>query len=109
MNIKGVTVDTALGEDISLDLEITPELKIEGEAREIIRAVQEGRKKALLNVEDRIELGYVGKEKVFEKFENEIAKEILATSVQLGELDGALYSETVKFDSEEFTFYLKQA
>ncbi|MEI8096821.1 MAG: class I tRNA ligase family protein, partial [Candidatus Moraniibacteriota bacterium] len=76
LNIKNIVIDVNQTEDITINTEITEELKLEGEAREIIRAIQEGRKKALFNVEDRIELGYVGKEKVFEKFENEIAKEI---------------------------------
>lgn len=99
----------SLGEAaIGLDLEITPELKLEGEAREVIRAIQEGRKKAGFNVEDRITLGYVGKEKVFEAFQELIAKEVLATEVQEGELAHAEYTETAELDGESFTFALKR-
>ncbi len=92
-----------------LDLEIIPELKLEGEAREIIRAIQEGRKKAGFNVEDRIVLGSVGKENVFKTFEHEIAKEVLATEVESGELTDAEYRETVTLDGEAFSFSLKRA
>ncbi|MFZ2187061.1 MAG: isoleucine--tRNA ligase [Candidatus Moraniibacteriota bacterium] len=95
--------------NITLNTEITPELKLEGEAREIIRAIQEGRKKAAFNVEDRILLGYQGKEKVFEKFEKEIAKEVLATTVQPGELADAEFSETVEIEGGSLHFSLKRA
>jgi len=91
-----------------LDLTITPELKLEGQAREIIRAVQEGRKKAKFNVEDRIVLGYVGKDDVFAKFENEIAKEVLATKTENGTISDAEYTETVSIEGEIFTFSLKR-
>ncbi len=87
---------------------ITPELKLEGEAREVIRAIQEGRKKAGFNVEDRIVLGYTGKEIVFETFQDMIAKEVLATEVTKGSLENAEYSETAKLDGEEFIFSLKR-
>ena len=49
------------------------------------------REKAGFNVEDRITLGYAGKEKVFEKFGDEIAKKVLATSVTAGDLADAEY------------------
>ena len=93
--------------EMAINFEITPELKLEGEAREVIRAIQEGRKKAGFNVEDRITLGYSGKEKVFEQFGDMIAKEVLATEVQKGELDGTEYKESAELDGETFLFSLK--
>ena len=42
---------------VALDLEITEELQAEGFARELVRAVQDERKEAGLDVSDRIELG----------------------------------------------------
>ena len=41
---------------VALDLDLTPELKAEGAAREVVRATQELRKASGLEVEDRIEL-----------------------------------------------------
>ncbi len=52
LNVKEVKE----GGDLNLDLEITPELKREGLVREIIRFVQNARKQAGLNVDDRINL-----------------------------------------------------
>ena len=52
LNVKQV----AEGNELSLDLNLTPELKREGLMREVIRHIQAARKDAGLNVDDRIEL-----------------------------------------------------
>jgi isoleucyl-tRNA synthetase len=95
---------------VAINPEVTPNLKLEGEAREIIRAIQEGRKKAGFNVEDRISLGYTGKDAVFSNTELKelIAHEVLSTAVQLGALADADYSETVDIEEESFAFTLKR-
>jgi len=58
LNVKSVAYAEKSGpfEDVVLDIEITDELLLEGLAREVSRAVNELRKKAELNVEDRIVL-----------------------------------------------------
>ncbi len=109
LNVKKVTVDENLAQAITLDTEITEELKLEGEAREIIRAIQEGRKKAGFNVEDRVTLGYVGKEDIFDIFQDMITKEVLATTVVKRKLSDAEYEETVEIEGRKFMFTLKRA
>lgn len=108
LNVKEYVGKEELKDLVELDLTLTPELKLEGEAREVIRAIQEGRKKAGFNVEDRIVLGYIGKERVFEAFQDLIAKEVLATEVQKGELADAEYKETTELDEQLFSFSLKR-
>ncbi|MFA6184347.1 MAG: isoleucine--tRNA ligase [Parcubacteria group bacterium] len=68
---------------IELDTEITPELKLEGQAREIIRFIQEMRKQAGYEVDNRIKVWYDGANEVFgdENLRNIIAKETLADEV----------------------------
>jgi isoleucyl-tRNA synthetase len=55
---------TAVAEDdglvMVLDTALTPELRAEGDAREIARAVQDLRREAGLELDDRIELWVVG-------------------------------------------------
>ena len=52
LNVKKVLV----GDELAIDTELTPELKREGYAREVVRFVQAARKNAGLNVDDRISL-----------------------------------------------------
>ncbi|QQS61609.1 MAG: class I tRNA ligase family protein [Candidatus Moraniibacteriota bacterium] len=76
--------------DVELDTNITPELKLEGLARTIIRVIQEMRNQAKYDVENRIHLGYVGAEEVFSLFgASLIAKETLAKEVISGRIENA--------------------
>lgn len=111
LNVKEYRVKHDSEVSVELDKEPSAELKLEGEAREIIRAIQEGRKKAGFNVEDRIALGYTGKEAVFVNAELKalIMHETLVTSEPVkGQLADATYSETATLDGEEFSFSLKR-
>jgi isoleucyl-tRNA synthetase len=95
---------------VVLDTLITPELKSEGIARDLIRFVQNARKNAGFNVEDRIQLKITSESaeitEAITKFKDTIFGETLAT----GELDGAgEHSETVKLDGQEIKISLKKA
>ncbi|MFY9930037.1 MAG: isoleucine--tRNA ligase [Streptosporangiaceae bacterium] len=58
----GWAVATDAGETVALDTEVTPELRREGLAREVIRLVQEARKNDGLDVTDRIVLRWSASE-----------------------------------------------
>jgi isoleucyl-tRNA synthetase len=72
---------------VALDLEITDELRAEGIAREVVRAVQDLRKSKGLAVEDRIKLQLGSSEDVVARalaaHRDLIASEVLATDVDL--------------------------
>jgi isoleucyl-tRNA synthetase len=72
----------ANGDFIVLDTAVTPELEAEGLARDVIRAVQQARKDADLDVSDRIVLTIVGDDAAVAAIETHrdlIAGEVLAT------------------------------
>lgn len=46
VNVKDVAIDTSISEIVALNTDITPELKEEGEVRELVRAIQAARKEA---------------------------------------------------------------
>ena len=84
VNVKKVTADKKL-ENIELDTEITEDLKLEGMAREIVRHIQEMRKEAGYEVDNRIKVWYSPQSEVFQKFGDLIAKETLADELKYAE------------------------
>jgi isoleucyl-tRNA synthetase len=69
---------------VALNLELDDELRREGLAREVVHAVQAARKKAGLDVEDRISLTLAGDEELLaaaRAHEDYVAGETLATSL----------------------------
>src|SRR3989338_1638836 len=56
VNVKNVIFDSGLDDDLGLDTNITSELKEEGQIRDLIRAIQELRKKAGLTIKDTADL-----------------------------------------------------
>ncbi len=64
VNVKEIALDTRLGDGVTIDLTITPELKKEGDTRELIRAIQDLRKNAGLTPKDAPRLHYFGNDDV---------------------------------------------
>jgi isoleucyl-tRNA synthetase len=90
--LAGYEVEAEAGHAVALQLEVDEELRREGLAREIVRAVQLARKDAGLEVTDRIELGLGGDAElvaVGREHEAYIAGEVLASSTTYGDEDGA--------------------
>lgn len=105
LNVKEV----GLGDELSLDLELTPELKKEGLMREVVRVIQSARKNAELNVDDRIKLRLSSDSdtlsNVVAEFKDAIAEEVLASAWS----DQALsYSETMKIEGEVLSLSLEK-
>ncbi len=72
---------------VGLAIEITPELEMEGLARDLVRAIQNARRTADLKVEDRIALHLDGSGRVHEVIDVHrayIAGEVLATDLTVG-------------------------
>ncbi len=67
---------------VALNTEITEELKLEGQAREIIRCIQQMRKEADYEIDNRIRIWHSGMSKVFDNFGDLIAKETLANKIE---------------------------
>lgn len=95
---------------IEVSKEITPELKREGLMREVIRFVQNARKKAELNIDDRIALGLKTDDKDIEQAIKEHVDTIKAETlaVSLDETMDKEYTEEVKVEGSLFTISLKK-
>ena len=100
VNVKKATCGAAT----KLDKTLTPELLAEGKARELIRLVQAARKKAGLNVDDRIKLAVTVE--LDEKWVEMVKTEVLA--VEYNSSGNYDYDEIVKLNGENITISLEK-
>ncbi len=101
MNVKEVEA----GVEYALDKNLTAELREEGFVRELIRVVQSARKKAGLNVDDRIRLAMTFE--VPERFVDVVKNEVLA--VELVDGGNFEYDEIVTVEGKQGTISLERA
>ena len=97
---------------VILDVTITEELKREGLARDLVRAIQQARKDASLQVTDRIELGIAGD--IADVLADAdllayIKDQTLATSLQNAVLAAPIFESKVAFDELTVTITLKRS
>jgi isoleucyl-tRNA synthetase len=107
----GYAVATDGGYTVAVSTEVTPELRAEGMAREVVHLVQNLRKTAGLEISDRIAVAVQADTAVAEALtahEVYIKGETLSTSLELGGkiADGA--TETHEIDGESVTISLKK-
>jgi isoleucyl-tRNA synthetase len=91
LNVKEVVQNKKLDGDISLDIEITEELKEEGSYRELLRGVQDMRKKMGLTPSDVINMTVETSEdgkKLIQKFEKEMKKTATVSKIEFSVNEG---------------------
>jgi len=92
---QGLSVESENGIVVALSTEITPELELEGDARDLVRAIQDLRKEADFEFSDRIILGIRGADDIVAVHREYVSAETLTTSV-VPEIKDARASKTVE-------------
>ncbi|WP_327702365.1 isoleucine--tRNA ligase [Streptomyces decoyicus] len=109
---EGWSVASDSGATVALDLEITPELRRAGLARDAIRLIQEARKNSGLDVADRIALRWQSTDEEVRTALTDhaglISDEVLAEEFTPGEADGS-YGSAFTDESLALTFQLRKA
>jgi len=103
------TVDSNLL-TVALETEITPALRDEGLAREVIRRIQDFRKQADFDIADRITLVYQATpllQGAIEAHRDYIMEETLAVEMRAGKPEEGMFSGTSSFEGEEATLGLE--
>ena len=113
LNVKSVGMNILQAklrtdEQVVLDTAITPQLKLEGQAREIVRFIQEMRKEAGYEVENHISVQFEGMGEVFEKFSDLIAKETLSDSIGKGDGEGFDLKKELEVDGMKVLIAIKK-
>jgi isoleucyl-tRNA synthetase len=108
---EGLTVAADRFTTVALDTHITPELRAEGQARELVRRIQAMRKEAGFNIEERITTYYQGDGDlagVMGRWADYIRNETLSTELVAGELPEGAYTETHRVDGESITISVQR-
>jgi isoleucyl-tRNA synthetase len=110
--LEGWGVASDGGVTVALELALTPTLRSEGLARELVRIVQDARKAAGLDVSDRIILGIVADGEIAaarEAFAAMIAGETLATSLGDAAIIAAEHRASAEIDGRSVAVSLRRA
>jgi isoleucyl-tRNA synthetase len=103
----GYSVEREGAHAVALDLSIDEDLRREGRAREIVHAVQNARKSAGLQVEDRIALSLAGDPALLDAAQahrDYLAGETLAVELELGASGAAATEEAVEEPATEVDY-----
>jgi isoleucyl-tRNA synthetase len=107
LNVKELTFNAP---EVQLNTEITEELKLEGLAREVVRAIQAHRKKLGFNVEDRIHTRYEADGmlvRAIERHADYIKNETLSVTLEPGRVDD-FDGEQMMIEGEQIWIGLKR-
>jgi isoleucyl-tRNA synthetase len=113
--VEGLAVATDKGITVAVDAVLTPALKAEGLAREIVRRVQEMRKKAGFNIDDRIITTYQldssapSVQEVLEGWADYIRAETLTVALVSGPFPEGAFSETHQVEGETISLAVKRS
>jgi len=105
LNVKKVVV----GDELTLDLELTPELKREGLMREVVRHIQAARKAAGLNVDDRIALNLSTNSDELKKAIEEYSETICEETLAYFDEKAGEYVSVAKVDEFELSIGINKA
>ena len=98
LNIKEIILNISVSDEIKIDTNITSELKQEGNYRELVRALQNMRKKLGLTPSDVVMITFetndTGK-KLIQKFEADMKKTVLASEIGFKKNDGEAKSNKI--------------
>ncbi|MDX1651008.1 MAG: isoleucine--tRNA ligase [Brumimicrobium sp.] len=102
-DIPGWLVTSENGITVALDITITPALKQEGIARELVNRIQNFRKEAGLEVTDKINITISTNEEIsaaIEANKNYIAAEVLASAINVGSIEGTEFLADIEEEGD---------
>jgi len=109
--LGGLAVAGDKGVTVAVDPHLTPELIQEGYVRDLVRGINEMRKRAGLDVSDRIELGYEAAGDVAEAlatFADFIGGETLAVQITPHDLANADFRQSIEVGDEQVALSLRK-
>jgi isoleucyl-tRNA synthetase len=108
---EGLAVASERGVTVAVDVVVTPELAAEGVAREVVRRIQNLRKEAGFNLDDRIVTGYQAEGELavaIEAWRDFIAAETLSVEFEDGLPDAGGFSGEDRIDGSLVKFNIRR-
>ena len=108
LNVKNINFNAEILNEVELDTEISPELKEEGLVREMVRFIQDLRKKDGFKTSDSAELLYETSDegkKFMERNEKAISKPTLIKKIEHGSVEEG---ESFELDGQNFKIKIKK-
>jgi isoleucyl-tRNA synthetase len=102
-DIPGWLVTSENGITVAMDITISPALKQEGIARELVNRIQNFRKEAGFEVTDRINITISTSPEISEAIEvnkNYIADEVLASAIHIGSIEGTEFLADIENEGD---------
>ena len=112
VNVKKIVFDKKIEKEVELNTKMTPELEEEGELRDIIRHIQDMRKKSGLKPEDKISILAFGSKDlndILNKKKDFILKETLAENLKINDIiEEVIAQKEVKINSNVLKIGIKK-
>lgn len=113
VNVKSIDIVSGKGDyAVELDMKMTPELKEEGIKREIIRFINNLRKKSNLTIEDKVDIYFetdssIGREAINNHIESIKKETICANITEIKQSSGDI-TGTLKIEEKELNIFIKK-
>lgn len=108
---EGYAVAEETGYLAAIDIQLSEDLIMEGMAREVVRRIQNMRKDADFEVDDRIAIQYTASERLalaIAQFADYIRTETLGDSLEQGHVNGSTQPETFEIDTETLSVSIQR-
>jgi len=109
---EGLAVASERNITVAVDVALTPELRAEGLAREVIRRIQTMRKEADLNLDDRIVIAYQAEGELaaaLAAWRELLAEETLCVEMKTGEPEVGMHSAEFRIEGDRLRLGLRRA
>ena len=109
---EGLAVASERNITVAVDVALTPELRAEGLAREVIRRIQTMRKEADLNLDDRIVIAYQAEGELaaaLAAWRELLAEETLCVEMKTGEPEAGMHSAEFRIEGDRLRLGLRRA
>jgi isoleucyl-tRNA synthetase len=110
LNVKQVKFAKGSEIKVELDIELTPELKVEGMVRELVRTINSQRKKDGLTIDDQVTITWQSDGKIINQVlsDDKLVSELKSSTVTSEFISRTNDAKSVKINGEEISLFIQK-